>query len=206
MILNRHDEAWTGGAGGFEMGYDIHITRARDWTESEKTPVALEEWLGAIRAASDLEVRESRHAAWTAHPGRLDVPLLFDRGEISIKNPDEPTLARAIALAQALNARVVGDDGEVYERPDVPPRPAAASFGARVSSWLGHLRFRQDIEADPLPFRVGDRVRDSWGNEATVIYLDTKAEHGLGVVKVRYDDGRELQSAAVAHGLTKSGT
>jgi hypothetical protein len=187
------------------VGYDIHITKAREWTESEKNPVPIEKWLAMVRSSGDLELREDRHGAWTGHPEQHDVWFLFDRGEITAKNPDEPTLARAIALAAALDARVVGDDGEVYEETGAPPAPAKVSLGARVSAWLGRLKPAPTVAAIDAPFTVGDRVRDSWGHEATVIFVDVHAEHGLGAIRVRYDDGRELQSAAIAHGLTRVG-
>ena len=54
-----------------------------------------------------------------------------------------------------------------------------------------------------VPFRVGDRVRDTWGNYHTVIEVDPKAEQGLGIIRTRREsDGVELGSAMIAHGLT----
>jgi hypothetical protein len=37
------------------MGYDVHITRAEDWTESESAPIGLDEWLRYV--AGDHEMR-----------------------------------------------------------------------------------------------------------------------------------------------------
>jgi hypothetical protein len=46
---------------------------------------------------------------------------------ISIKNPDNPTLAKMLDLAERLQAKVVGDDGESYDRQSLegsrPKRP-----------------------------------------------------------------------------------
>jgi hypothetical protein len=54
-----------------------------------------------------------------------------------------------------------------------------------------------------VPFRVGGRVRDTWGNCHTIMEVDPKAEHGLGMIRTRREsDGVELGSAVIAHGLT----
>jgi hypothetical protein len=57
--------------------------------------------------------------------------------------------------------------------------------------------------AASLPFRVGDRVSDTWGKRAIVTEIDATAEHGLGRIRLRYDDGRELSYAVVAHDLKR---
>ena len=31
-----------------QMGYDVHITRAREWHESDTTPITLDEWLAYV--------------------------------------------------------------------------------------------------------------------------------------------------------------
>jgi hypothetical protein len=67
------------------MGYDVHITRAAEWSDSEGTPIALDEWLAYV--ACDPEMRldgfaEARTpdgeviriqgqglSVWTAWPG-----------------------------------------------------------------------------------------------------------------------------------------
>ncbi len=43
--------------------------------------------------------------------------------------------------------------------------------------------------------KVGDRVRDRSGSMGTVLEVDSGANHGLGQVRVRFDDGRELAVA-----------
>ena len=107
-----------------------------------------------------------------------------------------------IEIAARLGARVFGDDGEWYEAPGRPPIPPSASLGERLGAWLEKLRPRRKLPLPVLPFKVGDRVRDSWGREGTVVALDLEAEHRLGIVEVRFDSGRVARMAAVAHGLT----
>ena len=38
------------------MGYDVHITRADHWTESERRPIAAEEWLALVERDSELAI------------------------------------------------------------------------------------------------------------------------------------------------------
>jgi hypothetical protein len=49
---------------------------------------------------------------------------------------------------------------------------------------------------------VGDRVLDVFRKETTVVEIDPKSNHGLGKVKVRYDDGRELSLVLRGSGLS----
>jgi hypothetical protein len=69
------------------------------------------------------------------------------------------------------------------------------------------LRPAPVIEHAVLPFAVGDRVCDVRGEEAMVMGIDTKANHGMRSVHVRFDDGREINReinvAACAHGLRR---
>ena len=47
-----------------------------------------------------------------------------------------------------------------------------------------------------------NKVRDSFGNEHTVIAIDPKAEHGLGVIRTRRtSDASQHAHAMIAHGL-----
>ena len=54
-------------------------------------------------------------------------------------------------------------------------------------------------------FSVGERVRDSFGSTGTITMIDPSAEHGLGLVVVKMDDGRESKLALVASGLERVG-
>ena len=40
-------------------GYDLHITRAKDWTESSKTPSTLKEWTEFIKADKEFRIVEA---------------------------------------------------------------------------------------------------------------------------------------------------
>src|ERR1051325_3606466 len=49
------------------MGYDVHITRAQDWTESAAHPITFDEWKAYIR--SDREMRLDNRAQATTTSG-----------------------------------------------------------------------------------------------------------------------------------------
>jgi hypothetical protein len=120
------------------VGYEVHITRAAHWTESEALPISINEWLAYV--ASDAEMRLDAVASATTPAGEsiaFDSPGLavwtawsqndvdgsrawFDHeeGRVVVKNPDEVILQKMIAIAAHFGARVQGDDGECY--PEVP--------------------------------------------------------------------------------------
>src|SRR6516162_6247516 len=101
------------------MGYDVHITRADHWTESERRPIAAEEWLALVERDSELAIDPRDNgpyfALWLAHWVDGDHPW-FDwfKGEIHTKNPSRKTLSKMLELARQLGAIVQGDEGEVY--------------------------------------------------------------------------------------------
>jgi hypothetical protein len=132
------------------MGYDVHITRADDWTESEAKPIRLEEWLeyvardpemrldGVAEAqlpdGSTLRYENAGLAIWTSGTGEGGNWFDFRRGRVIVKNPDELILAKMVGIAAKLGARVQGDDGELYGDPSAP-----AGSRARTQSWWRRL-------------------------------------------------------------------
>lgn len=70
-----------------------------------------------------------------------------------------------------------------------------------VGTWFGQLRPTPRVEPAEVPFAAGQRVRDFRGQMGTVVAIDAQANHGMGRIEVRFDDGRELTFSAVAHGL-----
>lgn len=115
------------------MGYEVHIIRTTEWTDSESEPITIEQWRAYV--ASDPEMRADGFAeattasgalryenaglaVWTAWPehGRDGNFAWFDleTGRVTVKNPDEAILSKMCAIAERLGARVQGDDGEDY--------------------------------------------------------------------------------------------
>jgi hypothetical protein len=115
------------------MGYELHITRAPDWTESDSHPITLDEWLKYI--ATDPEMRldgfaeahvdggvlryENKGlAVWLAYSGHgvNGNMAWFDhrRGRIVVKSPDQEIVGKMKKIALTLGARLIGDEGEFY--------------------------------------------------------------------------------------------
>jgi hypothetical protein len=116
------------------MGYEFHITRAPNWTESKTFPIGLEEWKAYV--ASDLEFRLDNYAqastpdggvirydniglaVWTAYSGhgRDGNMAWFDHrdGRIVVKQADEEIRQKMKEIAKFFGARLVGDEDEEY--------------------------------------------------------------------------------------------
>ena len=100
------------------MGYYIHITRAPDFhPDNLRHEISGEEWLSCFAQGPELSVADVNgeyFAIWSG-PSQYEQPWFnLTQGNISTKNPDPPVIAKAIAIAAKLNARVQGDDGEIY--------------------------------------------------------------------------------------------
>ena len=120
------------------MGYDLHITKAEDWLEASSQPISADELTQLIASDPDLVFSSTgfyertteaggteriHPILWTAHLEA--VPLWFQDGEITAKNPDDFTIVKMLEIAERLHARVLGDDGEIYEPSSSPPGWAA---------------------------------------------------------------------------------
>jgi hypothetical protein len=106
------------------MGWEIHITRAKHWADSDKTPITAEEWLALVNADPELTIDPRDNgpyfALWLSHWVDGDYPEhpWFDwfQGTIQTKYPDRKTLGKALEIARHFGARVQGDDGEEYKQ------------------------------------------------------------------------------------------
>ena len=189
------------------MGYDLHITRRENWSE-EGSDISAEEWLQYVSASSDLRLDAAsgpHFAHWVGAEAPDGTWLDWSDGQVFSKNPAPPLIDRMVAIAAHFGATVQGDDGERYDSGAVSPRQPPVPFLTRVSGFLRRLRPAKPlrIERAPLPFGVGDRVREGVsGREATVIEIDPSGMGGLGVIRVRRDDGSEIGWAMLTHGLT----
>lgn len=195
------------------MAYDLHIVRTKNWLEASTSPITKSDVDALIASDPELEWSTTDYVdmsddngavtrywmiAWRGHPC-----FWWYRDEIRCSGPNDAQQLKLTQMARALKAFAVGDDGEIYDADGGGPRQPTASFGERVAGWFARLRpqHQRVIAHEPLPFGVGDRVRDPWGNEHTVISIDPKAAHGMGVVRTRRDDGTEHALAMIAHGL-----
>lgn len=114
------------------MGYEVHITRANDWTASESNPISLEEWVAyvdsdpemrfdtaaeaTVPTGESLRYENGGLAVWTAYPshGVGGNMAWFDHreGRIVVKDPDDEIRRKMYAIAVQLGAHVQGDEGE----------------------------------------------------------------------------------------------
>lgn len=195
------------------MAYDLHIVRTKNWLEASRAPITKSDVDALIARDPELGWSETDHVDMSDDTGavtrywmitwRGQSSFWWYRDQIQCSDPDDAQQLKLGQMARALNAFVVGDDGEIYDEDGGAPGPPTASFGERVAGWLARVRPRRQplIEHEPLPVGVGDRVRDAWGNEHTVILIDPKAEHGMGVIRTRRSDGTEHAHAMISHGL-----
>ncbi|MEO0588258.1 MAG: ferredoxin [Planctomycetota bacterium] len=102
------------------MGYDIHITRGRDWANSFDDPdakISASEWLEYVDADPELSLagyNGDHFALWSGESEHDDPWFDWVDGVIYTKNPDEPLIDKAVAIAHALGGRVIGEEDEVY--------------------------------------------------------------------------------------------
>ncbi|MCC9658820.1 hypothetical protein [Rhodopirellula halodulae] len=121
------------------MGYDLHITRNTEPCEDDfDGGIGFDEWRSYVNAdptlridgyaeacgpnGETLRVTDDGITVWIDHPTANGEHgwawIHFRSGEICVKSPDQEFLAKMLSIAADLNAVVVGDEGELYERPD----------------------------------------------------------------------------------------
>lgn len=99
------------------ISYDLHLTRREYWSEEGGEEITFEEWISYVR--NDVEIQPN-----LANPGRENWMLVLateswplwwhHSGEIVTELRGGIVLEKLISVATALNARVVGDDEEIY--------------------------------------------------------------------------------------------
>src|SRR5688500_1485787 len=149
----------------FDMGYDLHITRRKDWSDENDRSISLDEWRSYVESDPELRMDDSlgEHFAVWSGPSAHELPWLgWANGNIDSKNPDQPLIQKMVAVAAALGASVQGDDGERYDRSGTPEPFPSLGFFDRVKGFWSRVTARPLTPLDPseLPFKVGDRVRD----------------------------------------------
>jgi hypothetical protein len=135
------------------VGYDVHITRKHDWSDPEGPEISLAEWLAVVDADPEmrldgyaearlddgkvLRIEREGLSVWTAYSqhglGGNMAWFLYSNGNVIIKNPDDEILRKMWSVAQALSAKVQGDESEVYDSSANATPPEANS--ARKPWW-----------------------------------------------------------------------
>jgi hypothetical protein len=116
------------------MGYDFHITRASEWTDSESVPIRLDEWKAFVASHPEFRMDNFAEATtpqgetiqydnegldvWTGYSGHGQDENMawFDHrgGMIVVKNADDEIREKMKEVAEYFRARVVGEEGEEY--------------------------------------------------------------------------------------------
>jgi hypothetical protein len=98
------------------MGYDLHITRRKDWS-AEGDEISVEEWIFYVEMDPELSLWQDNGphmARWSGKSTYADPWLDWFKGAIYSKNPDEALIYKMMEIAQFLGGCVQGDDGEIY--------------------------------------------------------------------------------------------
>ena len=106
------------------MGYDVHISRKDEWFSDEGNEISLDEWKQYVESDPDmrldnfaeaktpegvLRVESEGLSVWVGYSGHEA------DGNIKVKNPDEEILKKMFSIAQSLDAKVQGDECEIYD-------------------------------------------------------------------------------------------
>lgn len=107
------------------MAYDVHLVRTTHWFEAASNPVTKHDVDRLI--ASDPELEWSTEDWIDMHDGRGKTVTRYFmilwkgqpcfwwyRDQIKCAGPSEVQVEKLVAMAEKLNANVVGDDGEAY--------------------------------------------------------------------------------------------
>jgi hypothetical protein len=100
------------------MGYELHITRADEWSQNEGREITAEEWLEVVRRDPEFALDERNgeyFAVWTPTGGKDSGWIDWFDGNLASKHPDRRLLRKMLDVAKKLGAKVQGDDGELYE-------------------------------------------------------------------------------------------
>lgn len=104
------------------MGYELHLTRAEHWADSEDDPISLSEWEDFASGSGDLhdggwvesEDGSRRRVFSHVHEG-VEFSLTWRDGQVDIAGVVGVKAAKSVSwLATAFGAQLVGDDGETY--------------------------------------------------------------------------------------------
>lgn len=110
------------------MGYEIHITRKDDWADDTGPIISLHEWTQYARVDADIHPDPDNPGPenWVVSGPVGQWPLWWtEPGEVATKNPEPSAIEKMQAIANALHARVLGDDGEVYDNSATSPAHSA---------------------------------------------------------------------------------
>lgn len=116
------------------MGYDVHITRKDDWSDTAGETITRDEWLDYVRGDTSLalmgeavvsndkgqevSIKDETLTVWKEWPkregGKSEALMWHSNGNVLSTNPDAAMLQKMFLIADALGGKLQGDDGEIY--------------------------------------------------------------------------------------------
>jgi len=118
------------------MGYEVYITRKTDWHDDDGPEIKLDEWCSLVNESADmrldgyaeattssgevLRIDKEGLSVWTSYSKHEEngnmAWFYYLRGNISVKNPDEEILKKMYLLSESLDAKLQGEEGEIYDK------------------------------------------------------------------------------------------
>lgn len=131
------------------MGYDLHITRKEFHYDEEGPDISKEEWIEFVNQSPEFKFSEKGvngdyFAYWSEASNQGceydDAWLDWMDGCIYTKNPDEVLIEKMLEISEYFDAKVQGDDGEVYTSPkDYHEEEIEESQQKPKKSWIPKL-------------------------------------------------------------------
>ena len=107
------------------MGYDVHVVRTELWQDSESHPITKADVDRLIASDESLSWSTTDYIDMKEDDGTIGRYFMIKwngspdfwwyRSEITCTSPDDAHVLKLVEVAGALEARVLGDDGERYE-------------------------------------------------------------------------------------------
>lgn len=122
------------------MGYDLFITRKEDWSDTEGQDITLDDWLEYVAMDPSLQIdadhaasadprvasgaKEASHVRWLDWPDRevgvREAWIWLERGNLTSADPDLRVRQKLFLIADGLEARLMGENGEIYNSSGEP--------------------------------------------------------------------------------------
>jgi len=93
------------------MPYNVHVVRTSHWRDAAQSPITKEEITALIAADKEMawSPANSEEITWRGTPS-----IRWQGGQLVSTDPDKLLTAKLIRMAGALNANLVGENGEHY--------------------------------------------------------------------------------------------
>lgn len=112
------------------MGYNLYVTRKDEWFDEHGPEIGMDEWVALVNgdplmemrseAVAELEggaqlvARDPTMAVWLDNASEVRMWFYLFEGNVVGKNPQPAALAKMHAISEVLDARLLGDEGEMY--------------------------------------------------------------------------------------------